>query len=133
MALRMSGRAPQLRLERLPSRDCPAVANLTNVTLEHLPQRDVIVRGQVYDENSVVSAAANVSQKLANFRVTTAKQISEAWMTRLSPPCPGDLNGDAAVSLSDLTVLLAHFGTAGGATSADGDMNVDGPGAPGWT
>ncbi len=41
-------------------------------------------------------------------------------------PCPGDLNGDHAVDLSDLTALLAHFGTTSGATAADGDMDADG-------
>jgi hypothetical protein len=42
------------------------------------------------------------------------------------PACPGDLNGDGAVGLSDLTILLAHFGAAGGAGSADGDLDGDG-------
>jgi hypothetical protein len=41
-------------------------------------------------------------------------------------PCPGDLNADSAVSLQDLTILLAHFGTPSGATYADGDLNADG-------
>jgi hypothetical protein len=39
-------------------------------------------------------------------------------------PCPGDLNGDGIVDLSDLATLLAHFGAPGGA--ADGDINGDG-------
>ena len=41
-----------------------------------------VIDGQVYDQGSVVAAAANVAQKLASFRVSTAQQISEAWMTR---------------------------------------------------
>jgi hypothetical protein len=38
----------------------------------------------------------------------------------------GDLNGDGAVDLSDLTVLLAHFGTPSGAALEDGDLDGDG-------
>lgn len=40
--------------------------------------------------------------------------------------CPADLNHDCAVSLSDLTVLLSHFGTASGAMHSDGDLDGDG-------
>lgn len=40
-------------------------------------------------------------------------------------PCPADLDGDGAISLSDLAILLAHFGTPDGATSADGDLDAD--------
>jgi len=41
-----------------------------------------------------------------------------------APPCPGDLNGDGAVNLTDLATLLASFGGAGSA--AQGDINGDG-------
>ena len=40
--------------------------------------------------------------------------------------CPGDLNGDNAVSLEDLSILLANFGTTSGADPEDGDLNGDG-------
>lgn len=39
-------------------------------------------------------------------------------------PCPADLDGDGVVSLSDLAVLLAHFGSSG--TQADGDLDNNG-------
>lgn len=39
---------------------------------------------------------------------------------------PGDLDGDRAVQLADLAILLAHFGRSQGATYADGDINGDG-------
>jgi hypothetical protein len=42
------------------------------------------------------------------------------------PPCPGDVTGDNAVDLSDLAVLLGHFGMMGGATLQDGDLTGDG-------
>lgn len=40
-------------------------------------------------------------------------------------PCPGDLNGDRAVDLSDLAALLANYGQVGVPPSA-GDLNGDG-------
>lgn len=41
-------------------------------------------------------------------------------------PCPGDLNGDSAVDLTDLATLLSNFGTLSGATFEEGDVNGDG-------
>jgi hypothetical protein len=38
----------------------------------------------------------------------------------------GDTNGDCVVDLSDLTRLLAHFGTTSGATRLDGDLEPPG-------
>jgi photosystem II stability/assembly factor-like uncharacterized protein len=38
----------------------------------------------------------------------------------------GDLDGDGDVDLSDLATLLAHYGTAAGATYEDGDLDGDG-------
>lgn len=44
----------------------------------------------------------------------------------VTPRCPGDLNGDNTVDLTDLSILLSHFGTAGGAGLSDGDLTGDG-------
>ena len=41
-------------------------------------------------------------------------------------PCPGDVDGDNDVDLSDLGALLAGFGTQSGATREQGDLNGDG-------
>ena len=44
----------------------------------------------------------------------------------LEIPCPGDLNGDGIVGLSDLAILLSNYGMAAGATYANGDIDGDG-------
>ncbi len=40
--------------------------------------------------------------------------------------CPGDLDHDGQVNLGDVSILLAHYGTASGATYEDGDLDGDG-------
>lgn len=39
------------------------------------------------------------------------------WRTELAPPCPGDLDGNGSVDLSDLAGMLSAFG------SINGDVN----------
>lgn len=41
-------------------------------------------------------------------------------------PCPGDLDNDGDVDITDLATLLSHFGTSSGATPAQGDLDDDG-------
>ncbi|MFN0135754.1 MAG: hypothetical protein ACKVS9_06505 [Phycisphaerae bacterium] len=45
---------------------------------------------------------------------------------RLIIPCPGDVDGDNDVDLSDLSRLLANFGVAEGAERENGDLDGDG-------
>lgn len=40
--------------------------------------------------------------------------------------CPGDVDCDNDVDLTDLTALLGHFGVPGGAARSDGDLDGDG-------
>ena len=42
------------------------------------------------------------------------------------PSCPGDLDGDNEVGLSDLALLLSNYGTPSGMCYYDGDFNGDG-------
>ena len=42
------------------------------------------------------------------------------------PFCPGDLDGDLDIDLSDLAQLLGHYGTTSGAQYEDGDIDGDG-------
>ncbi len=51
---------------------------------------------------------------------------SEASIMRLAPFCPGDINLDGMVDLSDLAALLSNFGLTAGAGLAEGDLDGDG-------
>ncbi len=50
----------------------------------------------------------------------------EIWAVDLGTACPGDLDGDDDVDLSDLSMLLANYGTTSGAAYEDGDLDGDG-------
>ncbi|MBU0616107.1 MAG: S8 family serine peptidase, partial [Planctomycetes bacterium] len=50
----------------------------------------------------------------------------EAVLAALESACPGDLDGDNDIDLSDLSQLLAHYGTTSGASYEDGDLDHDG-------
>jgi hypothetical protein len=41
------------------------------------------------------------------------------------PQCPGDVNGDGVVDLTDLTILLAHFGLIGNVSLLEGNLDGD--------
>ena len=43
-----------------------------------------------------------------------------------SQPCPGDVDGDNDIDLSDLATLLANYGVPSGASYTDGDLDGDG-------
>ena len=40
-------------------------------------------------------------------------------------PCAGDLDWSGTIEISDVSILLSHFGTPNGATYADGDLDAD--------
>lgn len=63
-----------------------------------------------------------------NNAITAGTYGRGAWRKdlRSDTPCPGDLDGNGAVDLDDLSTLLANFGTPGGADPADGDFDADG-------
>lgn len=48
------------------------------------------------------------------------------WAADVQFSCPADLDGNGAIDLNDLTILLAHYGTPGGAKPAHGDIDLDG-------
>lgn len=62
---------------------------------------------------SIVGACPGTSNA-ANVTVTAA------------PDCPGDLDGDGDVDVTDLSILLSNFGISSGANPEDGDLDDDG-------
>lgn len=54
-----------------------------------------------------------------------SKWIDVLYVGR-TPKCPGDVNGDRAVTLTDLAVLLSNFDQVGTALPSDGDTDGDG-------
>ncbi len=50
----------------------------------------------------------------------------ETDLSEMSRCCPGDLDGDGDVDLSDLAQLLSNYGMTQGATYEDGDLDGDG-------
>ena len=55
-------------------------------------------------------------------RISTNTTLSAAT----GGSCPGDLDKDGSVALSDLAILLSNFGTPSGETADDGDFDDDG-------
>lgn len=52
--------------------------------------------------------------------------FEQLTITRVSPPCVGDLNGSGAVDGADLGMLLAAWSTSDAAADLDGSGTVDG-------
>jgi hypothetical protein len=78
------------------------------------PTGQVVVRFSVADNpnGSITEAAVDA--------------IDISGFTCQIVPCPGDLDGDQTISLADVSILLANFGTTSGATAEDGDLDGDG-------
>lgn len=55
-----------------------------------------------------------------------SNDVAYSLISNGAPPCPGDLDGDGAVGLQDLAIVLSNFGIPGGATSEQGDLDADG-------
>ncbi len=66
----------------------------------------------------------------AHFWVIGEYADSSGWATWITDfsiiTCPGDLDTDGEIGLSDLALLLSNYGTTVGATYDDGDLDEDG-------
>ena len=70
-----------------------------------------------------------VGVRVFRLRVTDphgAVTVSTPVNLRIVPACPGDLDGDNDIDISDLAQLLANYGTPSGASYEDGDLDEDG-------
>ncbi|MFN0134904.1 MAG: dockerin type I domain-containing protein [Phycisphaerae bacterium] len=61
-----------------------------------------------------------------NVNTMLLDDVTYQTLNVVPPPCPGDINGDRQVNLTDLAGLLANFGVQSGATLAMGDLDGDG-------
>jgi hypothetical protein len=51
---------------------------------------------------------------------------SDSGFSYCEPNCPGDLDGDNDIDLTDLAILLGNYGMTSGAVYEDGDLDEDG-------
>lgn len=76
---------------------------------------------------TLVSSAAITADGRTISGIGRHNGASEAWIAHLgggSEPCPGDVDDDGDVDLSDLAVLLSNFGRTD-ASRAEGDFDGD--------
>ena len=79
-----------------------------------------------------VGGSFELSGTIAQFDAGTpmlggAFELTGGFWAGIDPvPCPGDLDGNDAVDLADLSRLLSNFGTLVGAARSDGDTDGDG-------
>ncbi len=100
-------------MEVLPGQS--VVANILYFDLDNL--HDVLgVRSMELMWLVDAGGATNEIDPIEAFALNPAGQVT---------PCPGDVYGDRTINLTDLAILLAHFGTTSGATLADGDLDAD--------
>lgn len=87
-----------------------------------LPSRNYSISIGYSNGAQVPSAGFGAATSEAQFQRSTS-----AHFTTLSDavPCPGDVNSDGVVDLTDLAILLSNFGTPAGAAWEDGDFNAD--------
>jgi hypothetical protein len=116
----------------------------TSVAIVRSPSDFVVLRADKIAVAQVVSADVNSPGQLTGEPLGEIVQLQlqaanegnsvvpgvGAMFDRITvvvdPGCPGDLNGDQQVDLSDLAILLANFGAPGGADPDDGDLDGDG-------
>ncbi|MCC6360858.1 MAG: hypothetical protein IT450_19135 [Phycisphaerales bacterium] len=93
------------------------------------PQANAVRWGTLYNFSFDADVAPGTGAvELALFKPGTPTSLvgSGIPVPGGAPPCVGDVDGDRDVDLSDLAVLLSHFGTPGGAGENEGDLDGDG-------
>lgn len=60
-----------------------------------------------------------------SFPFNSGGYLGTFTFTRITAPCPADLDSDGVVDIDDLSILLAGFGQAGDAPLNEGDLDGD--------
>lgn len=123
LEIEIAGTAPGVEYDRLSTAGLALLDGTLRVTLldGYVPPSgatfDVLTYGARFGEFAALELPAGLS---IEYLPAAVRLMASA------APCPGDLDGDGAVALADLTILLSHFGTLAGATASDGDLDGDG-------
>lgn len=86
----------------------------------------IVTDGPRFTEHTMVYDAVNAAPLIFGGNGAYLGGGNETWLLHRPGPLAGDVNGDRAVTLTDLAILLSNFGLPGGATREDGDLNGDG-------
>jgi len=117
-----------------PSVDGTDVPNLGYVTRVTLDLSNSAYAGADV-EVSTTGAPAGHPNLIGEFQVAMASKEYSSPLTVLTfgfyatdpvTTCPGDLNGDGEIDLSDLSIVLSNYGTLSGAGPEDGDLDGNG-------
>ncbi len=74
-----------------------------------------------------LNAVSPDGQAIAGIGIRTAAPFGyQTFIVRLTPPCPGDANGDGVVGFADLNIVLSQYGQTALPASLAGDVNHDG-------
>jgi len=108
-----------------PTNDEPDFGFVARVTLQNFPDVSGISTDDIVVAPSpaqgVLLAEYTVAAVTTNVPSPTEFTFGFYWID----PCPADLDGDNAVGLGDLGILLSNFGATGDATPEDGDLDGD--------
>ncbi|MFN0136062.1 MAG: dockerin type I domain-containing protein [Phycisphaerae bacterium] len=87
---------------------------------------NVFLSGVQLDDADEYTVTVTFEDEIVTWGNAGTLTVDNLSLAEPAAACPGDLNGDNAVNLTDLATLLANFGTGSGATLAQGDIDGDG-------
>lgn len=91
---------------------------------------EIAVRdGGAFDCDGIPNGSVSVcgfSDGFSMFDLNYDGVVDASDILIVTPPLPGDLNGDCLVNTSDLVLLLLHFGESANIGPEEGDINGDG-------
>jgi hypothetical protein len=95
-------------------------------THDQNPDSNALRWGTMYNFGFDADAApGDGAVTLGLFKPGTPASVEAILKVPGGKPCPADLDGNGAVAVDDLLLLLGSWGTADGDVTGDGDTNVD--------